>query len=681
MRQHIPSFRIAVWALALCSQAWAAAAPAEPAASAAAARLDRWIQADFILPAYVNLERATLVVVGAKELPRPLEVRVEFAQRNSGRAPCEARRIRVLPGQRETLVIDIAAWADGDYRTTLDAPASGRPPLVRWLRKQTQPDWPAPRGPLAVGGSSTLFVDDWYVQRRPGLVPRRHVAETFGIVTKLLAPDSRQIFPVGGIDLRPDGSIQVGVRDADTDGKTRYYTARSANGLEWVVTSNVPNQPTPYTPPPSPHWRPRPTPVAKAAPTKAGQFRFYDARRDGPVVLDQIEMLFTGAAGQNKNRWGALSMPLRSTYPVWQKPDGEALILLERPLTADNHMQPDGNPGDWQDTNDNWIRPPWRSPDGRTLYYGHSRMILRYDPFRTPYDNQKHLQIGSYNRILVRWETSDGLHWTPAFLDPQREDDPVGHQGYGGSQFYAENGRLSLCMLYRYNARSQQMWPELLYSRDNRTWKRLADHGPIAPNGPWGSWNFGRMLGWHGNAVERDGWIYQLFGNCDSRPHFYSSFIGHRRPYVTAQFLRDRFTGTDLPSWPYWHLLGSWEGLAADARTHCRAIGGMRYRKHGWVSLRPDGPRGELTTRVLAAGSALSLNARTESGGSLRVEVLDESGQPLAAYSGQNAALFTGDSTDAPLAWQGGTLRQLPARPLRLRIAVERAELFALNWK
>jgi hypothetical protein len=107
----------------------------------------------------------------------------------------------------------------------------------------------------------------------------------------------------------------------------------------------------------------------------------------------------------------------------------------------------------------------------------------------------------------------------------------------------------------------------------------------------------------------------------------------------------------------------------------------MRYRKDGWVALRPANQPGELTTKVLLAGEHLALNARTRPGGRVRVEVLDADSRPLRDLSGANAASFTGDAVNAPLRWKQGAQSTLPHQPLRLRITLDQADLFALHWE
>jgi hypothetical protein len=61
--------------------------------------------------------------------------------------------------------------------------------------------------------------------------------------------------------------------------------------------------------------------------------------------------------------------------------------------------------------------------------------------------------------------------------------------------------------------------------------------------------------------------------------------------------------------------------------------------------------------------------------------VLDAEGRPLPGFSGANAAAFTGDSVNARLAWKNGAQPTLPRQPVRLRIKLAQADLFALHWR
>lgn len=669
-------------------------------AAASSAQSNTWIAADYILPAYVNLTTATLLVrpTGAFQGP-PVELHVAFHARQGGSPPCGEMRTTLKPGEERRLTLDISGWADGDYRTEIQCFRHGRglgEPLVRWLRKQTIPAPPKPAEPIDVRGLTTLFVDDQYVHSERALRRVVNPAEPFAVTTGRMGLDRPIQKPVGGIRLEADGTWAVKFTDEDREDRngatTRHYTACSRDARAWTVTEDKPTDPAPETAktkllPRTMATDPKPVCAPKLASGSTRitpQFRFYDPAADGLVNIQQVRLRHTGIA---KNvRWGNLEMPYRTIFPVWEKSPGEFLVLTKQWLLRDKHDHPDGAACEWQDTNDNFMND-FYSPDGRTMFYGQSRMILRHDPFRIPFDAFKSFLGGNYNRIMVTWRSQDGIQWTPTFFDPQREDDPFSYQGYGAQQFYVEGKRLSLGYFFAYRAQLQQVCVELRYSRDNIYWQRLPgrlDENVFAANGPWGSWNFGYMFGLNGAPVEKDGEIYQLFGSCQNVPHhFFRSLLGYNSKSISdPRWLKAYFEGKEIPSYPLWGAMGgSWEAFARQAPQACRPIGGMHYRKDGWVALKPIGQTGELVTKVLLAGEHLGINAKTRSGGHVRVELLDAASRPLPDFSGANAATFTGDSVNTSLSWKHGTLAKLPRQPLRLRIALDKADLFALHWR
>lgn len=132
--------------------------------------------------------------------------------------------------------------------------------------------------------------------------------------------------------------------------------------------------------------------------------------------------------------------------------------------------------------------------------------------------------------------------------------------------------------------------------------------------------------------------------------------------------------------WPFWKDFGSWEALHGLVRRASQTVGIMAYRKNGWVSIQPEAQSGVLVTKVVKAGKTLAINARTRDGGSIRVEVLHADGEPIPACCGDNAATFSGDATDITLAWSNGAVKELPSEPIRLRITIKNADLYALRW-
>lgn len=107
---------------------------------------------------------------------------------------------------------------------------------------------------------------------------------------------------------------------------------------------------------------------------------------------------------------------------------------------------------------------------------------------------------------------------------------------------------------------------------------------------------------------------------------------------------------------------------------------GNRYllRLDGFGSLHAGKDGGELLTKRLTfSGRQLEINAKTAPGGSLRVEILDGEGKPVA-----EAGEFTGDEVDYALSWKSvEDLSSLAGKPVRLRVSLRDAELYAFRFR
>lgn len=97
----------------------------------------------------------------------------------------------------------------------------------------------------------------------------------------------------------------------------------------------------------------------------------------------------------------------------------------------------------------------------------------------------------------------------------------------------------------------------------------------------------------------------------------------------------------------------------------------LSVRKQGFASMHGDAKGGSFTTQALVfSGSTLHLNYATSAAGSLRIEVLDESG----AVAAETSELY-GDEFDAPVL----DLAALRGKPVRLRVSLRDADLYALR--
>ncbi|MDR0901159.1 MAG: hypothetical protein LBM92_00115 [Opitutaceae bacterium] len=123
-------------------------------------------------------------------------------------------------------------------------------------------------------------------------------------------------------------------------------------------------------------------------------------------------------------------------------------------------------------------------------------------------------------------------------------------------------------------------------------------------------------------------------------------------------------------------------GLYANAATGIATL-----RRDGFASLNAGASGGSLLTRpVKFSGSRLFVNADAPRG-TLRAEICDESGAPIAPYTLANSIPFTGDSTLAPLTWKTGgkittaahhsDLSALAGKTIRIRFNLTNGKLYS----
>ena len=106
------------------------------------------------------------------------------------------------------------------------------------------------------------------------------------------------------------------------------------------------------------------------------------------------------------------------------------------------------------------------------------------------------------------------------------------------------------------------------------------------------------------------------------------------------------------------------------------------YRKDGLVSVRAG--RGGLITRALTfKGRQLVINHRARSrSGSIRVELLDDEGNPIDGFKASDCVPLAGDHLASQVAWKGQRdLARLSGMPIQLRFVIRDAELFSLRFQ
>ena len=108
----------------------------------------------------------------------------------------------------------------------------------------------------------------------------------------------------------------------------------------------------------------------------------------------------------------------------------------------------------------------------------------------------------------------------------------------------------------------------------------------------------------------------------------------------------------------------------------------LTVRRHGFASMHADGAVGEFVTRPLRfEGDRLTLNFATSAAGSLRVELQEADGTPIAGRTLDDCLPIYGDELDRVVSWTNGPdVGGVSGRPVRLRIALQDADLYAMQF-
>jgi hypothetical protein len=107
------------------------------------------------------------------------------------------------------------------------------------------------------------------------------------------------------------------------------------------------------------------------------------------------------------------------------------------------------------------------------------------------------------------------------------------------------------------------------------------------------------------------------------------------------------------------------------------------YRPDGLVALSAGENGGEAITRPIEfGGSKLVLNYRSAEKGYVRAELQDEDGRALTGVAVADCQRMNGDATAGAVQWtNAGDLASLAGRPVRLRLEIRDADVFAFRFE
>ena len=193
-------------------------------------------------------------------------------------------------------------------------------------------------------------------------------------------------------------------------------------------------------------------------------------------------------------------------------------------------------------------------------------------------------------------------------------------------------------------------------------------------------------------AASRDGIAWNQY---DNRPFIGLGMKGEfdsRRVYVAYGVVPAPY---DLELYMYYLGTSEPHGWGRDDRnnrlltaaglapTGPSALSRVVLRRDGFVSARAANAGGRFTTPLLRfEGEQLLLNVDTSASGELRVEILDETGQPIPGYTLDDCDIVhTANEISRPVTWKGaGSVRALAGRPVRLRFVMRDVDLYAFQF-
>lgn len=119
-----------------------------------------------------------------------------------------------------------------------------------------------------------------------------------------------------------------------------------------------------------------------------------------------------------------------------------------------------------------------------------------------------------------------------------------------------------------------------------------------------------------------------------------------------------------------------------DYGTGACALRRFTLRMDGFVSVHASHEGGEMVTRPLIfTGARLVLNYATSAMGSIRVEIQEQSGQPIEGFALAVCPEIYGDSIEEPVQWKSGSdVVDLAGRPVRLRFVLKDADLYSMRF-
>ena len=347
--------------------------------------------------------------------------------------------------------------------------------------------------------------------------------------------------------------------------------------------------------------------------------------------------------GMKENKVGHLPGPTErlGTYRYFSK-DGKAWVLKEGPIHPAT-----GGGGDVSYVYRDAVSGP---------YYSYFKVYpaLREGDRIITYDNNPRGGL----RSVARRSSPDGSHWGNETLVLARDwRDPDYAQFLEICPVKVDGGYVALVNYYE--AAVQRMPLQIAASRDGIRWWR-PDRRPALPNPPLGDYGGGMIWQMHHPIVE------------GGRMHvYYAGSEGIHGEILDTRFEprievgNETVIGYQTPTLPFNTAL-------------CRATWTFD-RLYALVPSAGGVTLGEAVTRSRSSlKGRLVVNTHVKEGGSLRAELLDQSGRVCPGFSLDDCVPVTGDQRRTAFAWKGGAAA--PPAAAKVRFVLHRAFLYGYAW-
>lgn len=298
--------------------------------------------------------------------------------------------------------------------------------------------------------------------------------------------------------------------------------------------------------------------------------------------------------------------------------------------------RPDGRRGVWTATSSDglhWIKSdtPIAPKAGDTVGFLYDSLHGKYICFVKIHTDR--------GRSRAQVESEDFVTWAePRLIMKTDDEDDQPCDLYNNSGFVWGDMLLGwLQVFYQHqDPYKSRLVLELIHSRDGRDWHRMRGRETVLDVGPDGSWDRTNQSQANGAPIIVGDRMYMYYGG---RTYYHKPFQG--------------------------------------GESNCN-IGLGTMRLDGFVSMDANPLGGTLTTKPLVwQGDTLHVNVESD-WGHCHVELLEDTGEPVAGLEGGEAEDIHADTVDAVVTWAGSSsVASRAGKPTRLRFRLQNARLYS----